>query len=56
MYTIEFISGPIPFYFTVVKLYLQPESTEESTPYNAVEYKEPARIDKPMSLFQKATP
>ena len=42
MYTIKFTSKPTPFYFIVVKLYLQLKLTKEPTPYNAVEYKEPA--------------
>ena len=51
MCIIEFTNGLIPFRFTVVKLYLQPELTEEPTPYNAVEHKEPARIDEPILLL-----
>ena len=51
MCTIEFISGPTPFYSTVIKLYLQLELTEEPTPYNTVEYKEPAQINESMSLL-----
>ena len=39
----------------VVKPYLQLELTEEPTPYNIVEYKEPAQIDKPTLLFQETT-
>ena len=56
MYIIKLINRPTPFYFTVVKLYLQLESTKEPTPYNAVEYKEPARINEPTPLLQEATP
>ena len=41
MCTIELTSGPTPFRSTVVKPYLRPESTEEPTPYDAVEHKEP---------------
>ena len=56
MCIIKLISRPIPFYFTVVKLYLQLKLTEEPTPYNIVEYKEPTQINKPIFLFQEATP
>ena len=51
MYIIKFISGLILFYFTVVKLYLWLELTEEPTPYNVVEHKEFARINKPIFLL-----
>ena len=51
MYIIKLISRLIPFYFIVVKLYLQLELTEEPTPYNTIEYKEPAQINKPIFLF-----
>ena len=56
MYIIKLTNRPIPFYSTVVKPYLQLELTEEPTPYNAIEYKEPAQIDKPIPLLQEATP
>ena len=56
MCTIKLISGPIPFRSTVVKLYLRLELTEEPTPYDAVEYKEPARINKPTPPLQEVTP
>ena len=56
MYTIKLISRPTPFHSTVVKPYLWLELTEEPTPYNAIKYKEPAQIDKPMLLLQEATP
>ena len=56
MCTIELISGPTPFRSTVVKPYLRLELTEEPTPYDAVEHKEPARIDEPTPLLQEATP
>ena len=42
MYIIKLISGPTPFYFTVVKLYLRLELTEEPTFYNIIKYAEPA--------------
>ena len=40
----------------VVKPYLRPKLTEEPTPYNAVKYKKPARIDEPTPPLQEATP
>jgi hypothetical protein len=42
----------------VIKLYLQPESTEEPILYNTVKYIEPTRVNEPMSplLFQETTP
>ena len=48
MCTIELTSKPTPFRSTVVKLYLRLELTEEPTPYDVVEHKEPARIDEPI--------
>ena len=51
MYIIKLINRPTPFYFTVVKLYLQPELTKEPTPYNTVEYKELIQIDKLIPLL-----
>ena len=51
MYIIKLISGLTPFYFMVVKLYLQLELTKELTPYNIIEHKEPARINKPIFLL-----
>ena len=56
MCIIKFISRPTPFHFIVIKPYLQLELTEEPTPYNTVEYKELARIDKSIFLLQEATP
>ena len=56
MCIIELTSKPIPFRSTVVKLYLQLELTKEPTPYDAVKYKEPARIDKPTPPLQETTP
>ena len=56
MCIIKLINRPTPFYFIVMKLYLQLKLTEELTPYNIVEYKEPAQINKPIFLLQKATP
>jgi hypothetical protein len=55
MYIIKFTSRPTPFYFTVMKLYLQLELTEEPTPYNTIEHKEPAQIDKPTPPLQEVT-
>ena len=40
MCIIKFINGPIFFYSTVVKPYLQLELTKEPTLYNIIEYKE----------------
>ena len=51
MYIIKLISRPTPFYFIVVKPYLQLELTEEPTPYNIIKYKKLTRINKPISLF-----
>ena len=48
MCIIKLISGPIPFYSIVVKLYFQLELTKEPTLYDAVEHAEPARINKPV--------
>ena len=56
MYIIKLISRPTPFYFTVVKLYLQLKLTKEPTPYNTIEYKEPAQINKFTPLLQEAAP
>jgi hypothetical protein len=56
MCTIKLINRPTPFYFIVVKLYLQLELTEEPTPYNTVKYKEPAQINKPTPPLQEVTP
>ena len=42
MYIIKLISGLIPFYFTVIKLYLQLKLTKEPTFYNTIKYAEPA--------------
>ena len=55
MCIIKLINRPTPFYSTVVKPYLQLKSTEEPTPYNTIEYKKPARIDKPILPLQEAT-
>ena len=55
MYIIKLISRPIPFHFTVIKLYLQLKLTEEPTPYNTVEHKELVQINKPTPLLQEAT-
>ena len=49
MYTIKLINKLIPFYSTVIKLYLQLKSTKEPTFYNAVEHAEPVQINKPIS-------
>ena len=51
MYTIKFTSRPTPFYFTVVKPYLQLELTKEPTPYDTVEYAKPAQINEPVPPF-----
>ena len=51
MCIIKLISGPIPFYSIVIKLYLQPKLTKEPTLYNAVKHAELARIDKPIPLL-----
>ena len=51
MCTIKFINRLIPFYFIVMKLYLQLKLTKEPTPYNIIEHKEPIQINKPMPLF-----
>ena len=55
MCIIKLINRPTPFHSTVVKLYLQPELTEEPTLYNIVKYKEPTQINKPTPLFQEVT-
>jgi hypothetical protein len=41
-----------------VKLYLQPESTQEPTLYNTIKHTEPTRVNKPvfLFLFQETTP
>jgi len=54
--TIELTSGPTPFRSTVVKPYLQPESTEEPTPHGAEEHAEPTRTDEPAPPPQEAAP
>ena len=41
----------MPFYFTVIKLYLRLELIKEPTLYNVVEYVKPARIDEPVFLL-----
>ena len=51
MYIIKLISRPTPFYFIVIKLYLQLELTKEPTLYNTVKYAEPTRINKPVFLL-----
>jgi hypothetical protein len=51
IYIIKLTSRPTPFCFIVMKPYLQPELTEEPTPYDAIKHKEPARIDEPMPLL-----
>ena len=56
MCTIELTNRPIPFHFTVIKPYLQLKLTEEPTPYNTIEHKEPTQIDEPTPLLQEATP
>ena len=56
MYIIKLISGPIPFYSTVIKPYLQLELTEEPTLYDAVEYAEPIQTNEPVPPLQEATP
>jgi hypothetical protein len=58
IYIIEFTSRPIPFRFTVVKLYLRPESAEEPTLYDIIEHVEPTRVNEPASplLFQETAP
>jgi hypothetical protein len=51
IYIIELINKPIFFCFIIVKLYLQPESTEELIFYNFIKYAEPTRVNKPAFLF-----
>ena len=51
MYIIKLISGPMPFYSTVVKLYLRLKLTKEPTLYNTIKYIKPARINKPIFLL-----
>jgi hypothetical protein len=48
MCIIKFISRPTSFYFMVMKLYLQLKLTEEPTPYDIIEHKEPVQINKPI--------
>jgi hypothetical protein len=58
IYIIELTSGPISFRSIIIKLYLQPESTEELIFYNTIEHTEPTRVNEPASplLFQETTP
>ena len=56
MCIIELISGPIPFYFIVIKLYLRLKLTGKPTLYDAVGYIKPAQINKPIPPLQEAAP